>query len=207
MALSLASPTLPLLKNPIKTLTTPLLSSSISFSPFLTITSPRFSSTRIFSALSGDPDPLSRKPPSTGGGSPSQSSSAESVDAVSGGVVDEWGEKSGPESEAASYTKLSETDPAKDDDEWGGGDGAEEIVGGNGSAAAAGAGEVEKEEDEVAGLKRCLVDSVYGTNFGFAATAEVRAEVSELVNKLEAANPTPAPMEAPGLLDGKWVLV
>lgn len=119
-------------------------------------------------------------------------------------MVDEWGEKSGPEPELTSYTRLSGTDPAKDDDEWGGGDGSEEIVRGN---SAVGAVEEKEEDDEVVGLKRCLVDSVYGTNLGFAATAEVRGEVSELVNKLEAASPTPAPMEAPGLLDGKWVLV
>lgn len=60
---------------------------------------------------------------------------------------------------------------------------------------------------EVGDLKRCLVDTVYGTNFGFEATAEVRAEVVELVNQLEAVNPTPAPTEAVELLDGNWVLL
>lgn len=56
-------------------------------------------------------------------------------------------------------------------------------------------------------LKRCLVDTVYGSDFGFRASTEARAEVSELVNQLEARNPTPNPTEVPNLLDGNWVLV
>lgn len=51
------------------------------------------------------------------------------------------------------------------------------------------------------------MDTVYGTELGFRAGAEVRAEVSELVSQLEAENPTPAPMEASDLLDGNWVLL
>lgn len=70
-----------------------------------------------------------------------------------------------------------------------------------------GGGEEDEKDGRVGGLKRCLVDSVYGTNLGLRAAAEVRAEVSELVYQLEAANPTPAPVEAPGLLNGTWVLV
>lgn len=56
-------------------------------------------------------------------------------------------------------------------------------------------------------LKRCLVDTVYGTEFGYRASPEIRAEVLELVNQLEAVNPTPAPVDATSVLDGKWVLV
>ena len=61
---------------------------------------------------------------------------------------------------------------------------------GNGTAA-----QVAEEDDnnKLADLKRCLVDTVYGTEFGFRAGAEVRAEVLELVNQLEALNPTPEP--------------
>lgn len=94
------------------------------------------------------------------------------------------------------------------EDEWGGADGSVEI--GNGSPAKA---EVESKEEEVVvdskltELKRCLVDTLYGTELGFRAGSEVRAEVLELVNQLEAANPTPAPTENPGLLDGNWVLL
>jgi len=70
---------------------------------------------------------------------------------------------------------------------------------------------VAEEEDRLGNklteLKRCLVDTVYGTELGFRAGPEVRAEVSELVGQLEAANPTPAPNEAPGALDGNWVLL
>lgn len=56
-------------------------------------------------------------------------------------------------------------------------------------------------------LKRCLVDSFYGTEFGLRASSETRAEVLELVNQLEAKNPTPAPTEAAALLGGKWMLL
>ncbi|KAH7514946.1 hypothetical protein FEM48_Zijuj11G0144000 [Ziziphus jujuba var. spinosa] len=54
---------------------------------------------------------------------------------------------------------------------------------------------------------RALVDTVYGTELGFRAWLEVRAEVLELVNQLEATNPTLAPTQAPELLDGNWVLL
>ncbi|XP_050265148.1 plastid lipid-associated protein 3, chloroplastic [Quercus robur] len=67
--------------------------------------------------------------------------------------------------------------------------------------------DVSPEEDKLAELKRCLVDTFYGTEFGFRASPEVRAEVSELVNQLEAANPTPAPTQSTELLQGNWVLL
>ncbi|KAM3734329.1 hypothetical protein ACB098_10G007400 [Castanea mollissima] len=67
--------------------------------------------------------------------------------------------------------------------------------------------EVPAEDNKLAELKRCLVDTFYGTEFGFRASPEVRAEVSELVNQLEAANPTPAPTQSTELLQGNWVLL
>jgi hypothetical protein len=133
-------------------------------------------------------------------------------------LSDEWGEPSEPETEPE-----SPPDPPRNDDEWGGDDAGGVVAGstedeydavGNGSPAVA---ETAKdtadvvEEDRLANklaeLKRCLVDTVYGTELGFRAGPEVRAEVSELVSQLEAANPTPAPTEAPGTLDGKWILL
>ncbi|KAL6956642.1 hypothetical protein U1Q18_049130 [Sarracenia purpurea var. burkii] len=117
------------------------------------------------------------------------------------GFVDEWGEKSDPETEPP--TRMSDVDPPKDEDEWGGvGVGDDYDISGNGVAAAA-----TEIDDKLMGLKRCLVDTVYGTDFGYRASAEVRAEVSELVNQLEAANPTPAPTEAVEVLNGNWVLL
>lgn len=116
-------------------------------------------------------------------------------------VTDEWGEETEPE---ASYTNLPESDPPKDEDEWGG-DG--HVGTGNGSAAKVGAETGEVVDEKLNDLKRCLVDTVYGTEFGFRAGLEVRAEVLELVNQLEASNPTPAPTQTPELLDGNWVLL
>lgn len=69
----------------------------------------------------------------------------------------------------------------------------------------------EGSSDDVGGerwaLKRALVDTVYGSDFGFRASAEVRAETLELVSQLEASNPTRAPTECPEMLDGHWILV
>lgn len=56
-------------------------------------------------------------------------------------------------------------------------------------------------------VKRCLVDTVYGSELGFRASAEERAEVLELVAQLEGLNPTPAPMDAVEVLNGNWVLL
>ena len=41
-----------------------------------------------------------------------------------------------------------------------------------------------------------LLDSFYGVDRGLQASTEVRAEISELITRLEAHNPTPAPNEA-----------
>ncbi|KAF5460358.1 hypothetical protein F2P56_020236 [Juglans regia] len=128
-------------------------------------------------------------------------------------ISDEWGEPSEPEPEPE-----SPPDPPKNEDEWGGGGDTEEEKDdysaiGNGSPASAAATdrpEVPTEDgfaNKRAELKRCLVDTFYGTKFGFSAGPEVRAEVSELVSQLEAVNPTPAPTEAPGVLDGNWILL
>ena len=67
--------------------------------------------------------------------------------------------------------------------------------------------EEEKRPTEVDLLKKQLVDSFYGTDRGLRATSETRAEIVELITKLEAMNPTPAPTEALTLLNGKWILV
>ncbi|GMI96169.1 FIBRILLIN2 [Hibiscus trionum] len=126
-------------------------------------------------------------------------------------ITDEWGEKSelGSEPEPS---KLPDSDPPTNEDEW-----EEEYVEmGNGTAAASAQGgaadATEKDgragfDDGVADLKRCLVDTVYGTELGFRASQEVRAEILELVNQLEAVNPTRAPVEATELLDGNWILL
>ncbi|CAI5506613.1 unnamed protein product [Closterium sp. Naga37s-1] len=85
-----------------------------------------------------------------------------------------------------------------------GGDSAEE-------AAAFAAAEVAEaaaraQQRQLRDLKLCLIDSLYGTERGFRASGETRAEVAELVAQLEAANPTEAPTESPAL-NGNWVLV
>ncbi|CAL9117428.1 unnamed protein product [Musa textilis] len=110
------------------------------------------------------------------------------------GITDEWGEKAEPEVEAP-----SPADPPVDEDEWGREPGGVGNLSGNGTPTPS--------EDNLGDLKRCLVDSLYGTELGFRASAEDRADILELVNQLETANPTPAPTEAPELLDGNWILL
>ncbi|XP_042389315.1 probable plastid-lipid-associated protein 3, chloroplastic [Zingiber officinale] len=107
------------------------------------------------------------------------------------GTTDEWGEKAEPEVEAP-YP----ADPSRDEDEWGAEAGS---LSGNGTPV--------PEDDKLGDLKRCLVDSLYGMELGLRATLEDRAEILELVNQLEAENPTKAPTEAPELLDGNWILL
>ncbi|KAG0461942.1 hypothetical protein HPP92_020418 [Vanilla planifolia] len=97
-------------------------------------------------------------------------------------ITDEWGEKTVPEQE-----EPATPDPPLDEDEWG-----------NGSPAP---------EDKLGNLKRCLVDTFYGTELGLRANADVRSEILELVSQLEAENPTQAPNEALQLLDGNWILL
>ncbi|KAG8374590.1 hypothetical protein BUALT_Bualt10G0011200 [Buddleja alternifolia] len=119
--------------------------------------------------------------------------------------VDEWGEKSEPEPEPEPASRFSGPDPPKDEDEWGGSD----VELGNGSPIASESVKEEDDDDSVKlwELKRALVDTVYGSDLGFRASAEVRAEAIELVSQLEAANPVPAPTENAELLNGNWVLV
>ncbi|KAL9230685.1 hypothetical protein vseg_006003 [Gypsophila vaccaria] len=140
-------------------------------------------------------------------------------------VTDEWGESSGPES--VPVTRFPGPDPpARDDDDgWGtvgSGPGSDSGSGsdlgsglGSGVETGSGLGLGSGNGAEVGGggegrngeVKRCLVDTVYGSEFGFRASAEDRAEVAELVNQLEASNPVANPTEVPGLLGGNWVLV
>jgi hypothetical protein len=116
-------------------------------------------------------------------------------------VVDEWGEAAEPETEPEPEPPSAADPPSPAaDDEW------EE-------PAAPAPAPAEEEVDEQAekkrreDLKRCLVDTVYGSELGFRASSEVRGEVVELVTQLEAVNPTSAPVEAPDLLDGNWILM
>ncbi|KAJ8555169.1 hypothetical protein K7X08_012665 [Anisodus acutangulus] len=98
-----------------------------------------------------------------------------------------------PDSEPEPVTKLADSDPPKYEDEWGNGSTGVDVSAG--------------EDENLLELKRCLVDTVYGTDFGFRASSEIRVEALEFVSQLEAANPTPAPNECPELLDGNWILV
>ncbi|KAL3649608.1 hypothetical protein CASFOL_006011 [Castilleja foliolosa] len=115
-------------------------------------------------------------------------------------ITDEWGEKADPQPEPAS--RFSGPDPPRDEDEW---EGRSGVGLGNGTTPVA--DDKDEEGEKLLDLKRALVDTVYGSNFGFGTSPEVRAEVLELVSQLEAANPTSAPTESPELLDGNWVLV
>ncbi|KAL5232403.1 hypothetical protein ABZP36_031179 [Zizania latifolia] len=109
-------------------------------------------------------------------------------------VTDEWGEPGVPEPQP-----TSEADPPINDDEWGG-DPAPDPAPVQDDADA----DADERREE---LKRCLVDTVYGSDLGIRASTEVRGEVMELVTQLEAANPTPAPVQATDLLDGNWILI
>ncbi|KAK1696208.1 hypothetical protein QYE76_012905 [Lolium multiflorum] len=106
-------------------------------------------------------------------------------------VADEWGEPGVLEPE-----QPSGADTPTNDDEWGGDP--------KPTPAPAPAPE---EDGVLEELKRCLADTVYGSGLGLQASAEVRGEVVELVAQLEAANPTTAPVQAPDLLDGNWILL
>ena len=122
---------------------------------------------------------------SNGGGSKRQTTPS---------IPDEWGEKPEPMSlPEPDLTRFAGPDsPIRDvEDEWG-------------RDAGDGAPATRRDNSD---LKRALVDTVYGTDFGFRASAEVRAEASELVTKLEAVNPNPNATEVPNMLAGNWVLV
>ncbi|RRT40500.1 hypothetical protein B296_00058508, partial [Ensete ventricosum] len=106
-------------------------------------------------------------------------------------ITDEWGEKAEPEVEAS-----SQADPPKDEDEWGREPGGAEYLSGNGTPVPS--------DDKLEDLKRCLVDSLSMTELGLRASVEDRAEILELINQMEASNPTPAPTEAAGA--SRWKL-
>ncbi|CAK9187299.1 unnamed protein product [Ilex paraguariensis] len=203
MSLLLASHSSFLFKNPNTTklhfstlhpLKPPALSFSLLPSPPSNPRRIRLSSICFSSSnFSGDlPDPPSFKPPSE-----EPENDEVSDNASPSTFVDEWGEKAEPEAKPS--TKLSDSDPPKDEDEWGG----VGVESGNGSAGV----EVSGADDKLWELKKALVDTVYDNDFGFRASLEVRAEALELVTQLEAANPTPAPTEAVEVLDGNWVLL
>lgn len=204
MALLLTSPPSLLSKNPKTTTSAAVKTHSFSVSLLpkrAAVANNRFSTAiRLYSAYS--PDPRRGNPRSTSDDEEIDEGSDEGEGAPKSGIVDEWGERAEPDPEPP--TKLPEADPAGDEDEWGGVGVSDDdyVLSGNGSA-----GVNTGVDDKLMELKRCLVDSVYGTDLGFRASPEVRAEVSELVNQLEAANPTPAPTEATEVLDGNWVLV
>lgn len=131
------------------------------------------------------------------------------------GIEDEWGEKS--YSEPRPVPTVSDSDPPRDEDEWIGAKPVKnESVSDNKTASDPETRPLTRlpvsdppkgEEERVAELKRCLMDTVYRTEFGLRASSEIRAEALELVSQLEAANPTPSPVESPELLDGNWILV
>jgi hypothetical protein len=139
------------------------------------------------------------------------------ADIPSSKITDEWGDKSEPVPEAKPTlsSKVSGSVPSKNEDEWGkeagagaGADAGSYSDAGNGTPVFAAETPVDEGvSDENEGLKRALVDTVYGTELGFRTGSEVRAEVSELVAQLEASNPTPAPVEELELLGGNWVLL
>ncbi|KAK7366966.1 hypothetical protein VNO80_08970 [Phaseolus coccineus] len=140
-----------------------------------------------------------------------RASAADEAGKPAGKISDEWGEDYEPEAEASSSkSKLPDSDPPRYEDEWEEGGEAPDaggyIDGGNGTPVADAPAE-EGVDDKVEGLKRALVDTVYGTELGIQAGSEVRAEVSELVTQLEAVNPNLAPVEESALLDGNWVLL
>ena len=92
-----------------------------------------------------------------------------------------------------------------DDDEWGPDREGPAVIA-EGSAVAVAEKEEPAEPEEIARLKKALVDSFYGTERGLKASSETRAEIVELITQLEAKNPNPAPTEALSLLNGKWIL-
>ncbi|KAM3409307.1 hypothetical protein ACQJBY_001959 [Aegilops geniculata] len=128
-----------------------------------------------------DDDEWGREPPASAPGSSRP------------GVTDEWGEPGVAEPE-----QPSGADTPTNDDEWGG----EPTP----TPPKAKEAPVTKEDEGREELKRCLVDTVYGSGLGLKASSEVRGEVVELVAQLEAANPTSAPVQAPEL-DGNWILL
>ena len=63
------------------------------------------------------------------------------------------------------------------------------------------------EDPAVNAAKTQMLDAFYGTNRGLDASSAVRAEVNELIARLEAMNPTPSPSYELAALSGRWRLV
>ncbi|XP_076906527.1 plastoglobulin-1, chloroplastic-like [Bidens hawaiensis] len=185
------------------TVTTPISSVSFNFRP------------RKLKPTSTSIRCSSNKPPSSSGRNPTDQTINDDEESVTTQqpttVTDEWGEKSEPVNEP--LTKLSTSDPPQEIDEWGTGPTDQPTVDftftGNGSPVVEDNNNINinNNDNKIDELKRGLVDSVYGTGLGFSASAEERAEIMELVTKLDAVNPTPAPTDALDLLDGNWVLL
>lgn len=160
---------------------------------------PRLSSFRISASFSGEDNEIEPRPgkipiqdpDATRDGLSDENTVSESVE--TSGVADEWGER-----EELEAVDTAEADPPKDEDELGKEAGNSDYVTENGGTGAS---------DKLGDLKRCLVDSFYGTEYGIRASPETRAEIVELVNQLEAQNPTPSPSEEASLLNGSWVLL
>lgn len=112
-------------------------------------------------------------------------------------ITDEWGEKGDPEPEPASAP-----DPAQYEDEWG----SEPVLKAEKEEEAGDGDRPEIDVERLGDLKSCLVDTLYGTNFGLNASGEVKAEIFELVSQLEAENPTKEPNQSE-FLDGNWILL
>ncbi|KAL5980425.1 hypothetical protein ACLOJK_028333 [Asimina triloba] len=209
MALLLTSDPLLISQNPKSLLLFSFLrpqNPSISFSPIS-----RFPSLRIARAISSDsPDRGDPFPPRIPIDESVEKAAEEIKEQAQGpkGITDEWGEKTevGAEEDDASTTKLPEADPPTNEDEWEVDRGSSDCISTNGSPPT-GYEKGEPAQDTLGDLKRALIDSFYGTELGSRASVETRAEIVELVNQLEAANPTPAPTEASSLLNGNWVLV
>ncbi|KAI8020458.1 hypothetical protein LOK49_LG04G01709 [Camellia lanceoleosa] len=135
-------------------------------------------------------------------------SAAEPLLGAQAEVMGKWGER------VESMTKLSKFDLPKDNDEDEWGSKEDYVISGNDNGSVGEKAKVvddgdddDDDNDKLMELKRCLVNRVYGTNLGFRASMEVRAEVLELINQLEAANLTPVPTKATNVLDENWVLV
>ncbi|EFJ38264.1 hypothetical protein SELMODRAFT_163532 [Selaginella moellendorffii] len=90
-------------------------------------------------------------------------------------------------------------------DEWGEG-AAEKKASKAGNGVGTAVSDEKEKDGDTEGLKKALLDSLYGTERGLKASSETRAEVNELITQLEAKNPTPAPTEALAVLNGKWIL-
>ncbi|GLI66927.1 hypothetical protein VaNZ11_010966 [Volvox africanus] len=61
--------------------------------------------------------------------------------------------------------------------------------------------------EKLLAIKEELLERLEGLNRGASASADDKAEVERLARSLEQLNPTPQPLKAPELLNGKWRLL